>query len=159
MGPSQLAEAGRATRTTGLSQRAAASVADGGRWTACQSQAAQRPVATGSRPTVPLLGSTAASGSEQGLSGAEHRHEEQGNKELVGNFANDGATWCAAAAVNAHDFPQDAECRAVPYGMYDVGRNRGHVCVGRSADTSQFSDGLPQTCRVIFNLNEFAFVD
>jgi hypothetical protein len=62
------------------------------------------------------------------------------NKELVGNFANDGATWCAEAEeVNAHDFPQDAECRAVPYGMYDVGRNRGHVCVGRSADTSQFA--------------------
>lgn len=62
------------------------------------------------------------------------------NKELVGNFANDGATWCdAAEEVNAHDFPQDAECRAVPYGMYDVGRNRGHVCVGQSADTSQFA--------------------
>ena len=62
------------------------------------------------------------------------------NKELVGNFANGGATWCdAAEEVNAHDFPQDAECRAVPYGMYDVGRNRGHVCVGTSADTSQFA--------------------
>lgn len=62
------------------------------------------------------------------------------NKELVGNFANDGATWCdAAEEVNAHDFPQDAECRAVPYGMYDVGRNCGHVCVGKSADTSQFA--------------------
>ena len=42
-------------------------------------------------------------------------------------------------SVNAHDFPQDAECRAVPYGMYDVGRNCGHVCVGNSADTSQFA--------------------
>jgi hypothetical protein len=62
------------------------------------------------------------------------------NKELVGNFANDGATWCAAAEeVDAHDFPQDAECRAVPYGVYDAGRNRGHVCVGTSADTSQFA--------------------
>ena len=39
------------------------------------------------------------------------------NQELVGNFAHDGATWCAAATeVNAHDFPQAAECRAVPYG-------------------------------------------
>ena len=26
-----------------------------------------------------------------------------------------------------------------PYGMYDVGRNCGHVCVGKSADTSQFA--------------------
>ena len=27
----------------------------------------------------------------------------------------------------------------VPYGLYDVGRNRGHVCVGRSADTAPFA--------------------
>ena len=62
------------------------------------------------------------------------------NKELVGNFANDGATWCQQPEeVNAHDFPQDAECRAVPYGLYDVARNLGHVCVGRSADTAAFA--------------------
>lgn len=45
----------------------------------------------------------------------------------------------SADEVNAHDFPPDAECRAVPYGMSDVGRHRGQVCVGRSADTSQFA--------------------
>ncbi len=62
------------------------------------------------------------------------------NKELVGNFANDGASWCEQGeAVNTYDFPQDAECRAVPYGMYDVARNHGHVCVGRSADTGEFA--------------------
>ena len=62
------------------------------------------------------------------------------NKELVGNFANDGATWCEhPEEVNTHDFPQDAECRAVPYGIYDVAKNLGHVCVGRSADTAEFA--------------------
>lgn len=62
------------------------------------------------------------------------------NSELIGNFRNKGSRWCAAAdVVNAHDFPGDAECRAIPYGIYDVTQNRGHVCVGTSADTSEFA--------------------
>jgi hypothetical protein len=61
-------------------------------------------------------------------------------KELIGNFANAGATWSRSAdEVNAHDFPQDAVCRAAPYGIYDLGSNRGHVVVGTSADTPQFA--------------------
>jgi hypothetical protein len=61
-------------------------------------------------------------------------------KELVGNFKNAGRTWCReATAVNVHDFPQDALGRAVPYGIYDVGRNRGTVYVGESADTPAFA--------------------
>lgn len=62
------------------------------------------------------------------------------NSELIGNFRNKGANWCRRPeVVNAHDFPSDAECRAIPYGIYDVTRNRGHVCVGTSADTSEFA--------------------
>lgn len=62
------------------------------------------------------------------------------NSELIGNFANKGATWCQEPhVVNAHDFPGDAECRAIPYGIYDIARDRGHVCVGTSADTSEFA--------------------
>lgn len=38
-----------------------------------------------------------------------------------------------------HDFPSDAECRAVPYGIYDLARNRGFVCVGSSGDTPAFA--------------------
>ena len=39
-------------------------------------------------------------------------------KELVGNFKNTGQIWCQAAeVVDAHDFPQDAVGRAVPYGI------------------------------------------
>jgi hypothetical protein len=61
-------------------------------------------------------------------------------KELVGEFANAGATWSIRGTpVNAHDFLQDAECRAVPYGIYDVLANRGHVVVGTSADTPAFA--------------------
>jgi Rhodopirellula transposase DDE domain len=61
-------------------------------------------------------------------------------KELVGNFANAGATWLDEPyEVNAHDFLTDAFCRAVPYGLYDVLANQGHVVVGTSADTPRFA--------------------
>jgi hypothetical protein len=61
-------------------------------------------------------------------------------KELVGDFANAGAAWrLEADEVNAHDFRTDALCRAVPYGLYDVLANRGHVVVGASADTPDFA--------------------
>ena len=61
-------------------------------------------------------------------------------KELVGNFKNAGATWCRQAeAVNTYDFIHDAQCRATPYAVYDLTRNRGTVAVGTSADTAQFA--------------------
>ncbi len=61
-------------------------------------------------------------------------------KELIGDFANGGATWrLAADEVNAHDFLTDAEYRVAPYGLYDVLANCGHVVVGTSADTPQFA--------------------
>jgi hypothetical protein len=61
-------------------------------------------------------------------------------KELVGNFANAGQSWCQGPErVNTHDFRQDALGRAVPYGIYDLRRNRGAVYVGESADTPRFA--------------------
>jgi hypothetical protein len=61
-------------------------------------------------------------------------------KELIGNFRNAGRVWCQKAdEVNAHDFPQDALLRAVPYGIYDLAHNQGHVFVGTSADTPEFA--------------------
>ncbi len=61
-------------------------------------------------------------------------------KELIGNFKNEGSTWCRSGwEVNAHDFRTDAGYRAVPYGLYDVSANRGHVVVGTSADTPAFA--------------------
>ena len=59
---------------------------------------------------------------------------------MIGNFKNAGQTWSREAeAVNVHDFRQDALGRAVPYGIYDVTRNRGMVCVGQSGDTPRFA--------------------
>ena len=61
-------------------------------------------------------------------------------KELIGRFKNPGRTWRRTPQeVNAHDFLQDAACRAAPYGLYDVTHNRGHVHVGTSSDTPQFA--------------------
>ncbi len=61
-------------------------------------------------------------------------------KELIGNFENDGRTWCYEAdLVNVHDFRQDALGRAVPYGIYNLNHNLGYVYVGCSADTPQFA--------------------
>ena len=53
------------------------------------------------------------------------------NKELVGNFANQGRTWRQAPASQLHDFPGDELGRAVPYGIYDsVPHNQGYVYLG-----------------------------
>jgi hypothetical protein len=61
-------------------------------------------------------------------------------KELIGNFRNNGRAWCRRPPeVDEHDFPSAAECRAVPYGVYDLARNRGYVVVGTSHDTPEFA--------------------
>ncbi len=61
-------------------------------------------------------------------------------KELIGDFKNPGRKrGLRPEEVNCHDFRQDAQYRAVPYGIYDVLANRGHVCVGLSADTPAFA--------------------
>ena len=61
-------------------------------------------------------------------------------KKLIGNFKNAGRTWGThPESVNVHDFPTDALGRAVPYGIYDLQHNRGHVYVGQSADTPEFA--------------------
>src|SRR5262249_434722 len=46
------------------------------------------------------------------------------HKELIGDFLNWGKAWCKhAAEVNEHDFTSAAECRAIPFGLYDVLRD------------------------------------
>jgi hypothetical protein len=60
-------------------------------------------------------------------------------KELVGEFANKGREWQPAgepSKVLVHDFPSDAVGKAIPYGVYDVGRNEGWVNVGVDHDTA-----------------------
>ncbi|HEX4334587.1 MAG TPA: ISAzo13 family transposase [Polyangiaceae bacterium] len=63
-------------------------------------------------------------------------------KELVGEFANKGREWQPAGEptkVQVHDFPSDAVGKAIPYGVYDVGRNEGWVSVGVDHDTAAFA--------------------
>jgi len=61
-------------------------------------------------------------------------------KELIGDFKRPGRTWQKKAdEVNEHDFRSLATCRAVPYGIYDVTKNIGHIFVGTSNDTPKFA--------------------
>jgi len=63
-------------------------------------------------------------------------------KELVGAFQNKGRTWRPQGRpyeVNVHDFPSQAEGKAIPYGTYDVLQDRAVVNVGISHDTAEFA--------------------
>jgi hypothetical protein len=61
-------------------------------------------------------------------------------KELVGNFRNPGRAWCRnPPEVNEHDYASQAECLAVPFGVYDVVKNTGYVVVGMSHNTPEFA--------------------
>jgi transposase len=63
-------------------------------------------------------------------------------KENVGNYSNVGREWCPKGKpieTKMHDFPDEELGKAVPYGVYDIGRNEGWVNVGISHDTSQFA--------------------
>ena len=52
-------------------------------------------------------------------------------KEWIGKSKNPGACWeQQPQLVNDHDFPSDAKGRAIPYGIYDPGLNRGFMVVG-----------------------------
>ena len=61
-------------------------------------------------------------------------------KELVGRFKNPGRVWTQTPLlVNDHDFRSEAKGLAVPYGVFDLGANRGRVVVGTSHDTPAFA--------------------
>lgn len=63
-------------------------------------------------------------------------------KELVGDFKNAGEEWHRKGEPEkalVHDFPQDALGKAIPYGIYDMGRNEAYVNVGRDHDTPAFA--------------------
>lgn len=63
-------------------------------------------------------------------------------KELIGNYKNGGrepAPKGEPILVNTHDFPDEELGKAIPYGIYDVGKDEGWVSVGISADTAAFA--------------------
>jgi hypothetical protein len=63
-------------------------------------------------------------------------------KELVGAYKNGGQEWQPQGrpeVVNVYDFVDKQVGKAIPYGIYDVGRNVGWVNVGQDHDTAQFA--------------------
>ena len=63
-------------------------------------------------------------------------------RELVGNYKNNGIEWRqknSPLEVNAYDFLTDSEGVAIPYGIYDMGVNKGWVNVGITKDTAEFA--------------------
>jgi hypothetical protein len=63
-------------------------------------------------------------------------------RELVGAFKNTGRRWLPqgkADAVSVHDFPHLGNGKAIPYGAYDIARDRAVVNVGVTHDTAEFA--------------------
>jgi hypothetical protein len=61
-------------------------------------------------------------------------------KESLGEFYRDGAIESRATiAVNDHDFASAGSGTVIPHGIYDVGRNQGHLHLNTSHDTSQLA--------------------
>lgn len=63
-------------------------------------------------------------------------------KELVGNFKNGGREYRPAGSpepVRVHDFVDPKLGRAAPYGVYDIGDDKGWVSVGIDHDTAAFA--------------------
>ncbi len=69
--------------------------------------------------------------------------------EIVANYANPGRIWRKQPInVSDHDFPHPHLGRAIPFGIYDLGRNQGRVVVGTSAQTASFGvDALEEWYR------------
>ncbi len=63
-------------------------------------------------------------------------------KELVGDFKNGGQEWRPKGKpeeVRVHDFLDREKGKAIPYGVYDLGANKGWVSVGVDHDTASFA--------------------
>ncbi len=63
-------------------------------------------------------------------------------KELVGDFKNGGQEWRPKGKpeeVRVHDFIDREKGKAIPYGVYDLGANKGWVSVGVDHDTASFA--------------------
>ena len=62
-------------------------------------------------------------------------------KEFLGNFHRPGQVWTTGVlSTFDHDFHRsEYGNHVIPHGLYDVGRNVGHITLGVSHDTSQFA--------------------
>lgn len=63
-------------------------------------------------------------------------------KEVLGRLKNAGKTYRRQkdpVKVETHDFAKKELGKAVPYGVYDIGRNEAGVTIGVSSDTAEFA--------------------
>lgn len=63
-------------------------------------------------------------------------------KELIGRFANAGREYQPTGMpeeVETYDFLSLADGKGIPYGVYDMTKNQGWVCVGTDHDTARFA--------------------
>ena len=63
-------------------------------------------------------------------------------KENIGNYKNNGLEYeqkGKPCQVNTHDFVDKNLGKVAPYGVYDIGKNKGWVSVGISKDTAEFA--------------------
>lgn len=63
-------------------------------------------------------------------------------KELIGEYKNGGREYRKSGdplKVNVHDFPDKEDGKVAPYGVYDIGKNKGWVSVGVAGDTAEFA--------------------
>lgn len=61
-------------------------------------------------------------------------------KEHLGQLFRKGRVWTQRAfQAFDHDFPSWATGVIIPHGIYDLARNRGHLNIGLSHDTSEFA--------------------
>lgn len=63
-------------------------------------------------------------------------------KENIGNYKNNGKEYSKKKnpeKVNGHDFPNKKLGKVSPYGVYDIGKNKGWISVGISGDTAAFA--------------------
>jgi len=63
-------------------------------------------------------------------------------KENIGEFKNNGREYCPKGKpieVKGHDFIDKHLGKVAPYGVYDIGQNKGWVSVGISSDTAEFA--------------------
>ena len=63
-------------------------------------------------------------------------------KKNIGNYKNNGREYSEKSKpveVKGHDFVDKKLGRITPYGVYDIGLNKGWVSVGISCDTAQFA--------------------
>ena len=69
-------------------------------------------------------------------------------KELVGRFAQAGREWRPTGEpveVSTYDFPDSADGKAIPYGVYDIADDSAWVSVGVDHDTSVFAVATIET--------------